>query len=198
MIGHIICEVVERNLFVKRKLVVFLDRDGVINKKMPENNYVKNPEEFVFLPGSFQALKLLKEKDFLVVVVTNQRCIAKGIIDENQLNNIHKQMNEKIQLNAGRIDAIYICPHDISDHCICRKPNAGLFLKAIEDFDHRGIEIDIGRSFMIGDSEKDIVAGKAAGLQAILVGDDPLPGTLSAKNLLEAVQGIVLEQHALA
>lgn len=167
--------------------------DGVINKKMPEGDYVKNAEEFVFLPGSFQALKSLIEKDYLVIVVTNQMCVARGIIDENTLHDIHKKMNDKIQSNGGRIDAIYVCPHDISDNCICRKPKTGLFLKAVEDFNHKGIEIDIDRSFMIGDSEKDIAAGKAVGLKTIMVGNDPLPGTPSAKNLLEAVQSIVFQ-----
>jgi D-glycero-D-manno-heptose 1,7-bisphosphate phosphatase len=173
------------------KRAVFLDRDGVINRKMPEGDYVKDWSEFFFLPGVFEALEILKCKDILTIIITNQSCIAKGIISEKQLQDIHGKMQREIQIHNGNIDAIYFCPHDISDRCDCRKPKPGLIFKALDEFWKNKIKINFNKSFLIGDSESDIIAGQAAGLATIMIGSSlGFPAT-PIKNLLEAVKKII-------
>ncbi|MFO0753199.1 MAG: HAD family hydrolase [Thermodesulfovibrionales bacterium] len=172
------------------KRAVFLDRDGVVNRKMPEGDYVKAWEEFVFLPGVFEALALLKKRDLLVIIVTNQRCIARGIISEAELEGIHSRMRDEIRKRNGGIDAIYHCPHDREEGCGCRKPEPGMLLRAVSDFGRKGVRIDIANSYLIGDSESDILAGKAAGVRTIRIGDSPRSAGSVKRSLLEAVESI--------
>jgi len=110
---------------------VFLDRDGVINRKAPEGDYIKSWSEFEILPCVDSAIKRLNEESFLVIVISNQRCIARGIITEDELNEIHEKMKEELAKKGAIIDDIYYCPHDIKDRCSCRKPQPGLLLKAV-------------------------------------------------------------------
>jgi D-glycero-D-manno-heptose 1,7-bisphosphate phosphatase len=173
------------------KRAVFLDRDGVINRKMPEGDYVKNWSEFIFLPGVFEALEILKANEILSIVITNQACITKGIITEIQLLDIHNKMQREIQAHNGNIDAIYFCPHDLSARCECRKPKPGLILRAIEDFLKKEIKINSNESFLIGDTESDIIAGQAAGLMTIKIGNPQEFTAPAGKSLLEAVRKIV-------
>lgn len=154
-----------------KKSAIFLDRDGVINKKMPEGDYVKAWEEFYFLPGAFEALRILKQNNFLNIIITNQRCIAKRIITEDKLKKIHQNMLREITRYGGGIDAIYFCPHEIFENCDCRKPKPGMIIKAINDFKNRGIDINLKNSYMIGDSKTDILTGKAVGLNTIKVSE---------------------------
>lgn len=172
------------------KRAVFLDRDGVMNRKMPEGEYVRAWEEFVFLPGVFEALELLKKRDLLVIIVTNQRCIARGILSEAELEGIHAGMLAAVRERSGDIDAIYHCPHSREEECGCRKPEPGMILRAVEDFAQRGVRIDIANSYLIGDSESDILAGKAAGLKTIRIGDSPGSAGFVAGSLREAVESI--------
>lgn len=172
------------------KRAVFLDRDGVVNRKMPEGEYVKAWEEFVFLPGVFEALELLKKRDLLIIIVTNQRCIARGIISAAELDRIHTRMLDEVRKRNGDIDAIYHCPHDREEGCGCRKPEPGMILKAVEEFERRGMRIDLANSYLIGDSESDILAGKAAGLRTIRIGGSPGSAGLATGSLLEAVESI--------
>ena len=172
---------------------VFLDRDGVINKKAPGGDYVKNWDEFQFLPGVKKAIRKLNRERFLVIVVSNQRGIAKGVMTEDDLKEIHVKMKEELRKERAVIDGIYYCPHDIEDHCGCRKPQPGMLLKAAREHD-----IDLGRSWMIGDSESDIEAGKRAGCKTILIGSSPLNDTsegiepdLVTKSLPEAVEKLL-------
>jgi histidinol-phosphate phosphatase family protein len=174
-----------------KKPVVFLDRDGVMNEKMSEGDYVKDWSEFSFLPGVLKAIKMLKENGFLIIVVTNQRCIARGIIAESRLKEIHKRMLHEIRKYRGDIDAIYFCPHDDLDGCDCRKPKPGMILRAIEDFKNCKIEMDLERGYVIGDSEKDMIAAKAVGLKAIKIGELSSLADLNKKNLLEVARAIV-------
>jgi D-glycero-D-manno-heptose 1,7-bisphosphate phosphatase len=176
---------------VVKKPAVFLDRDGIINKKMPEGDYVKAWSEFSFLPGVFRAIKVLKENEFLIVVFTNQRCIAAGIITEKGLKGIHERMLYEVRKYGGDIDAVYFCPHDVLDGCDCRKPKPGMILRAIKDFRDNNIEIDLERSYVIGDSDKDVAAGKAVGLKTIKIGEYSPLAYITKKNLLEAVRGII-------
>ena len=171
---------------------VFLDRDGVINKKMPEGDYVKEWREFHFLPGVFDALMWLKNAGYIITIVTNQRCIERGIITENKLQDIHAEMTGYLEKMGILIDGIYVCPHDDTDNCDCRKPKPGMIIKAIKDFEKKGIKIDIGNSFMIGDSENDMLAGKAVGLNTIRIAADPRADTCLVKeSLLGAVSAII-------
>ena len=170
---------------------IFLDRDGVINKKAPEGDYVKNWDEFQFLPGVKKAIRKLNEKGFLVIVVSNQRGIAKGVMTEDDLKEIHNRMKEELRKEGAVIDGIYYCPHDIEDHCGCRKPEPGMILKAIKDFRDIGIEIDLKKSYMIGDSEKDMLAGKKVGLRTIKIGEYLEIAETTKENLLEAIKVIV-------
>jgi D-glycero-D-manno-heptose 1,7-bisphosphate phosphatase len=179
------------NLSVVKKPAVFLDRDGVINKRMLEGDYVKNWSEFSFLPGVLKAVRMLKENGFLITVVTNQRCIARGIITEKGLKEIHERMLHEIRKYGGNIDAIYFCPHDVSDGCGCRKPKPGMILRAIKDFKDYGIEIDLEKSYVIGDSEKDIIPAKVVGLKAIKIGWYSPVADINKKNLLEAIKAII-------
>jgi len=141
------------------RCAIFLDRDGVINEKMPDGQYVTRWEEFHFLPGVAEAIRAFNDMGFLVVVVTNQRGIAKGLYTEEDLEGIHRKMCEEIEQAGGRIDAIYYCPHDIHENCNCRKPRPGMILKAAEE-----LGIDLTSSYLIGDSITDIQCGKEAGV----------------------------------
>jgi len=137
---------------------VFLDRDGVINKKAPEGDYVTCWEDFKFLPDAVEAVARLNAAGFYVIVVTNQRCIARGLLTVPQLEIIHQRMLESLAANGARVDAIYYCPHEMEPICRCRKPAPGMILDAARD---HGIEL--AASWMIGDSDIDIEAGKGAG-----------------------------------
>lgn len=141
---------------------VYLDRDGIINQKL-ENDYVKNWDEFNFLPGAIEAIKAITEKGYLVIVVTNQRGIARGLMTEKDLEEIHRRMCEELQKHGAHIDDIFFCPHDIKDNCNCRKPKPGMLIEAQKKWN-----IDFAQSYIIGDSESDIEAGKRVGCKGIL------------------------------
>lgn len=173
------------------KRVAFLDRDGVINKKLPEDMYVTKWEEFEFLPGLLEAIPILNGNGFVVVVITNQRGIGRGLMTEDDLRGIHGKMVAEIEKGGGHIDKIYFCPHDKGDNCDCRKPKPGMILSAIDELKSEGVDIDLKSSYMFGDSEKDIIAGRAAGVKTVAVGK-PLKGCdLFAENLLAGVQEII-------
>ena len=137
---------------------VFLDRDGVINRKPPEGDYITRWEDFYILPGVIEGIAQLNRSGFRVIVVTNQRCIAKGLITTAELELMHKRLLEFLAQSGATIDAIYCCPHEIEPICGCRKPAPGMLLEAAREH-----EIDLPASWMIGDSESDIKAGKNAG-----------------------------------
>ncbi len=137
---------------IDRSWTLFLDRDGVINKKI-ENGYVLNVQMFEFIEDVLEALPILSNIFGRIVVVTNQRGIGRGLMSEKDLEDIHKFMLEKITDAGGRIDAIFYCPHDYEkEQCNCRKPKIGMALKAKEMFP----EIDFKKSIVIGDSLSDM------------------------------------------
>ena len=144
------------------KKAIFLDRDGVINKN--REDYVKNWEEFIFLPSVLEAIKILTQQKFLIFIITNQSCIGRGIISKEDLEVIHKKMLEKIVNAEGKITKIYYCPHKPEDNCDCRKPKPGMFLKAAQEFD-----IDLTETYFIGDNITDALAAKNAGCKFIFV-----------------------------
>ena len=145
---------------------VFLDRDGTINR-MLENDYVKTWEEFEFLPGTAEVIRALKAKGYLIIIITNQRGIGKGIMTEEDLQQVHRRMCEELASAGSYIDDIFYCPHNIEDDCSCRKPKPGLLLQAQTKWD-----IDLERSFLIGDMDSDIEAGRTVGCTTIKVQTD--------------------------
>ena len=145
---------------------VFLDRDGVINKQAPVHDYIKTSFEFQMLPRAADAVKLLKQAGFLVVVVTNQRGIAQGIMSESDLDAIHRKMRKILADSGTMIDGIYVCPHEAGT-CNCRKPEIGLFIMAENDLG----KVDKLSSWMVGDGESDIEAGRRYGVSTILITD---------------------------
>jgi len=142
---------------------LFLDRDGVINKLRP-GDYVKNWDEFEFLPDVFNALALWNETITNIIIVTNQRGIGRGLMTEQDLEDIHRRMSAEIGSNGGRIDKIYYCAA-VDENDFNRKPNIGMALQAKQDFP----DIDFDKSLMIGDSESDMKFAKNAGMNGILV-----------------------------
>ncbi|MBE9529221.1 MAG: D-glycero-beta-D-manno-heptose 1,7-bisphosphate 7-phosphatase [Proteobacteria bacterium] len=146
---------------------IFLDRDGVINRKAESDDYVKSWNEFVFLPRAVEALALLGRTDYLLFVVTNQRGIARGLMSEGDLCDIHDNMSRQLQQAGARIDSIFHCPHEKAERCGCRKPEPGMLLEASRQFD-----VDLKESCIVGDSLSDIEAGVNAGCkELILVGN---------------------------
>ncbi len=145
---------------------VFLDRDGVINAKLPEGRYVKRASEFQLLPGVIQALRTLEKLGYLRVVITNQRGINRGLMTEDQLKAVHDHMTEVLRRGGAELDAVYYCPHDEWENCACRKPQPGMILDAVRD-----LQIDTASSYMVGDSPSDIGAGKLAGTRTVRITD---------------------------
>ncbi len=137
---------------------MFLDRDGVINRKAPEGQYVTRWEDFHILPGVVEGITLLNRSGYCVIVVTNQRCIAKGLLTVAGLEQIHRRMSDFLAQAGATVDAIYYCPHEVEQSCNCRKPAPGLLLDAA-----RSCGIELPASWIIGDSDIDIEAGKNAG-----------------------------------
>lgn len=162
--------------FTPRK-VIFLDRDGVINKKMAAGDYVKRWSEFEFLPGAFQALKILKDNLYEVYIISNQAGIGRGLMKDSDLFEIHKNMEKEIQAHGGRIDQIYYCPH-WEEGCLCRKPKPGMLFQAA--LDH---QIDLPSAVFVGDDPRDLEAGNAAGCRTILL--------QGGKTLLDAVTSLI-------
>jgi len=136
----------------------FLDRDGVINRKAPDSQYVTRWEDFQLLPGVIEGITQLNRAGYRVIVITNQRCVAKGLLTEDSLKAIHQQMSHHLEQQGAKIDAIYYCPHELEPPCRCRKPAPGMLVDAASS-----LNFDLAASWMIGDSEIDIQAGKAAG-----------------------------------
>jgi D-glycero-D-manno-heptose 1,7-bisphosphate phosphatase len=144
---------------------VFLDRDGVINRRLP-GDYVKTWAEFEFLPRAKEALALLTAANLRLIVITNQRGIARGLMTEADLHSIHARMLAELREAGAHVAAVYHCPHD-RDACECRKPKTGLLLEAQRDFP----EIDFSRAVVIGDAPSDIEAGRRAGCRTVIVGE---------------------------
>lgn len=154
---------------MKKIGVVFLDRDGVINKYPGDREYVKSWKEFRFLYGVKSALKKLQKNGFKIFVISNQAGIAKKIYSEEALNKITQNMLEELKKNGIEIDGVYYCIHRQEDNCLCRKPKTGLLDKAIAKLNSEGYSLDPLKSYFIGDTIGDIQTGKAKGLKTILV-----------------------------
>lgn len=145
-------------------LTFFLDRDGVINRKQPEPLYVTSWEQFEFLPGALEGLAALAQTDAKIIVVTNQRGIARGVYSEAVLADIHARMKAAVEAVGGRIDAIYHCPH-LGGECDCRKPLTGMYERAAREIPG----VDLADAIVIGDALCDLEAAAKLGCPAVLV-----------------------------
>lgn len=146
----------------------FLDRDGVINQKAPEGDYVSRPEDLKLLKGATHAIARLNRAGVRVVVVTNQRGVALGFYGTDDVRAIQAALEKLLAADGAHLDGFYFCPHDVGA-CDCRKPLTGLFEQARADFP----EIDAAGSVMIGDSLSDIEFGRALGMRTILIEGNP-------------------------
>ena len=150
---------------MKEKLVLFLDRDGVINEKRLD--YVKNINELKFLPNIFNSIKKFKDIGFMIIIITNQSVVNRKIISEIQLKEIHDYMLKIMEKNSCEITKIYYCPHHPDELCNCRKPNTGMIEQAIKDF-----KIDLSNTLLIGDSDSDIQAAYKMKIKSIKMKTD--------------------------
>ncbi|MGC8976681.1 MAG: D-glycero-alpha-D-manno-heptose-1,7-bisphosphate 7-phosphatase [Candidatus Ratteibacteria bacterium] len=145
--------------------VIFLDRDGVISIFTPDD-YIKKWEEFEFIPEGIEGLKILNDAGFKVIIISNQAGVNKGIFTENDLNEITNNMLKELEKKGiDNILKVYYCIHKKEENCSCRKPKTGLFKKAEEDFG----KIDFSKTYFIGDSDIDVIAGKNIGTKTILL-----------------------------
>lgn len=168
---------------------VFLDRDGTININEPE--YLYKIKDFKFTPLAVSALKKLSKTEYKIIIVANQSGIGRKYFKEEDLKKLHDWLRKELKKKKIRIDEIYHCPHSPEDNCSCRKPQIGMLLRAIKDF-----KVNLSKSWMVGDSERDILMGREANLKTIKIGQR-LPRELKiqphfyAKNLSEAVKIIL-------
>jgi len=144
---------------------VFFDRDGIVNRS-PGAGYVTRLEDFHILPEFLRALEVVNRKGYLAIVVTNQRGVSLGQMSAATVEQIHDRLLATVAEQGLRLDAVYYCPHE-DGQCDCRKPAPGMLLRAAEEFG-----VDLSRSWMVGDSDRDIEAGRAAGCRTVLVGKE--------------------------
>jgi len=170
-----------------KKRAIFLDRDGTINDNL--DAYTHQPEHLIFLPGVVEGLKRLQDGGWILVIITNQSGIGRGMFTEEQYEVFTRRILSELSEEGVRIDGVYHCPHNPNEGCECRKPKIGMFVKASEEL---GITLD-ENSWMVGDSEKDVEAGKNAGLKTVLINPDDVDTTADHKvnNFSEAVEVIL-------
>jgi histidinol-phosphate phosphatase family protein len=165
-------------VFFARRPAILLDRDGVLNRKAPKAQYVRNWDEFQWLPKVKDALRLLKEHGYRVIVISNQAGVARGAMTEMDLHEIHRRMVREAVKAGGRIDSIYYCPHNWEEGCECRKPRPGMLFQAQRDF-----SLDLSRTPFVGDDERDAQAAEAAGCPSVLISEQ--------RSLLDVVNELV-------
>ena len=153
--------------FLARRPTVIVDRDGVLNRKPPRAQYVRSWEEWEWLPGALDALRLLTAAGIQVIVISNQAGIARGAMTVADVEAIHQRMVQEIHTAGGRVDAVYYCPHGWEEGCECRKPKPGMLFQAQREF-----HLDLSRTPFLGDDERDGQAAEAAGCPWIQVTDN--------------------------
>ena len=184
---------IRKNLKYLQK-AIFLDRDGTINKYV---GFLNNIDEFEILPGVSEAIQIINNSGYLAIVVTNQPVIARGELTYEELDKIHNKMETLLGSEGAYLDAIYFCPHhphkgfkgevvNLKINCECRKPKPGMLLEAARDFN-----ISLTQSWIIGDGENDINAGKTVGCKTALIGNKTFGQEITALSLLDAVNQIL-------
>ena len=170
----------------------FLDRDGVINAEV---NYLHEPDKVVILPGVAEALRMIRERGYRVIVVTNQAGVAKGYYGESDIDAVHRRIDEILAAEGAKVDEYFYCPHhpQFTGECDCRKPSPGMLLEAAEKFG-----IDCAGSFMVGDRLSDVEAGVRAGCSRsflvrsgygeTVIAEQDVSGIEIADDLLDAVR----------
>ncbi|MFA4991765.1 MAG: HAD-IIIA family hydrolase [Candidatus Omnitrophota bacterium] len=181
-----------------KKKIIFLDRDGVINKDPGFGDYVKSWREFKFLPGAIDAIRLLNKNGYDIHVISNQAGVAKGLFTQEDLDEITGNMLEEIEARGGEIKSVSYCVHAADAGCDCRKPKTGLIKKAVE-----GLDADFKKIYFIGDSRLDVGAGRNAGCKTVLlltgkerpedIGKFEHRPDFIKNNLLEAVRWVLRE-----
>jgi histidinol-phosphate phosphatase family protein len=171
--------------FFEPQKAVILDRDGVLNERPPIAHYVRSWDEFHWLPGSIEAMRHLKTAGYKLALASNQSGIARGLMTEEDLAEVHRRMKADLEAGGVTVDAIYHCSHGWDDGCFCRKPSPGMLFQAQQEFN-----LDLTKTLFIGDDERDEEAGKAAGCLTELVTEE--------RNLLDVVQEYLSKQGATA
>jgi len=156
---------------------IFLDRDGVINKRT-ESGFVLKWDEFEFLPGVIEAIKLINKKNIPIYVISNQSCVGRGMVTLKEVQDINSRMLKELEKQGAHIDQVYFCPHHPDNGCDCRKPKTGLFKQAAKEH-----KIDFVSSWFIGDSSTDEEAGKAMGCHTYLIKE--------GENIAKVIRGIL-------
>jgi D-glycero-D-manno-heptose 1,7-bisphosphate phosphatase len=161
------------------KKIAFIDRDGVINKKAPEHQYITKINDFIFNQGIFELLLLLKKRNFEIIIITNQRGLARKILSLAELTKIHEYLIEKLKEKDIKILDLFYCPHEINS-CDCRKPRPGMIKLALAKYN-----IDLARSIIISDSKEESQMAEELGIKNFfLVPADNLSGLFEKINKL--------------
>jgi len=170
---------------MKTNKVIFLDRDGTINE---DKGYISSPKDFHFLPNAIEALKLMKENGFLLIIITNQSGIGRDYYTEEDYHKVTDKMGTILKENNLIIDDCFYCPHSPESNCDCRKPGTVMIDKAIEKWN-----VDISKSFFIGDKLTDIQAGNTCNLETILISNTvkDFQQNYTAKDLMESYKYII-------
>ncbi len=172
------------------KKVIFLDRDGVINKRLVDD-YVTKLEDFEFLPGVLDAIAKLNNIFDRVFIVTNQQGVGKGLMSEKDLKKIHDFMLSKIEAHGGKVDAVFCCPHLPSDGCSCRKPKDGMYLQALKAVP----EIKGALLYMVGDTPSDMEFAKNIGAVAVMISYKSKSSELNYKFVFSSLKQFVKDIH---
>jgi histidinol-phosphate phosphatase family protein len=153
--------------FMSRRPMVILDRDGVLNRRPPRAEYVRRPEDVEWLPGTFEALRLMAGAGYRFAIVSNQAGIARGVMSQDDLAAVEQHMRTEFEQAGVEVEQFYYCPHGWDDGCSCRKPKPGMLFQAQRDF-----HLDLTRTLFVGDDERDGQAARAAGCRFAMVGED--------------------------
>lgn len=179
-VQHILTQYLRRLLAGPPRPVAFLDRDGVINERRASHPYVESWDQFRFVEGALPALRTLAGHGFALVVVTNQQGVGKGRMSLEALHLLHERMTAAMAAEGVGLTGIFYCPHLEQDGCFCRKPRPGLIHRALNEINFL---VDMPHSVLIGDTDTDMRAGRAAGLRTILVGSGEAGGSESATHV---------------
>ena len=152
--------------FLTGQKTIFLDRDGTLNVRPPKACYIEKPEDFIWLPMAREAVKLLNDNNYRIILVSNQPGLARGRLTEEVLSAIHQKMQDELAAVGAHIDQIYYCPHDWDEGCDCRKPKPGMFYQAQKEYN-----IDLTKCWMLGDDERDMHAGGDAGCKCMYISE---------------------------